>query len=261
MLASWFHKQSQAYWLVNAETHQQAIKQNGQLGFSDALPLFHGPSFEQVMPLSPWLIPSQPELQNVSADVFKQGIGFSSDLSMWEVLEHLRSLLYVALDGEEVMFRFYDIKVLAPMLKVFSQDEINAFLGNIQQVALMFENELTIYNSTRSVPFQLQKSTWWKIAPQHLEPLYQVEAHAKALERRLWAKLPSHINQLDSPSLMLQTTLQSALDKGATTDEAESIALVNFAHLSNISCVTLAQALLLNSSETQELIEIEKELS
>lgn len=260
MLTSWFWQQKQAYWLVSAEVHQQAIKQNNQLGFSEALPLFHGEAFAEVILYSPWLIPMQSGLHNVDSETFSQGIVLVSNAEMWDVMGHLRSLLYAALDGEEVMFRFYDPKVLAPMFSTFNQDEINAFLGNCQSIAFVHEQELREYNSTRMLAYEQNQTTWWKIKPQHLEPLYTVKSHAKAIERRLWEKMPAQMNQLESPFLTLQQALLKALDTGVTTDKAEQIALITFIKQTHVDYWTLAQALLLDDLDIQELKEIEKEM-
>lgn len=258
MLASYFFGQERAYWLVSADIHQQAIKQNHQLGFSDALPLFHGESFKQVMPYSPWLIPIQPELQNVDSDTFNQGIMLVSHEPMWDVVAHLRSLLYAALDGEEVMFRFYDPKVVVPMLTTFTQDEINAFLGNSQQLTCLQEGQLAVYHNTSQLDYQLHSETWWKIQPQHLEPLYKVNEHAKAIVSKLWEKLPQKIDALPDPLVFFQEILQQALNDGTNSDKAESIALVQFSRLTNTSYTELSQALLLTRDELDELQEIEK---
>ncbi|WP_089137759.1 DUF4123 domain-containing protein [Vibrio rumoiensis] len=261
MLASWFFKQKQAYWLASADVHQQAIKENHQLGFNDVIPLFHGEQFKEVMPFSPWLIPAQESLNHVAQETFDNGIVFVSDSDIWDVIKHLRSMLYAALDGEEVLFRFYDPNVLAPMFATFTQDEINAFLGNGQHIAIMQEQELKIYRNHSQLPFQLIKATWWKIKPHHLEPLYKVEAHARAIERRLWERMPEQINQFESPSLTLQKILQQAIDNGASVDKAEQAVLVAFAQQTGVDYWELSQALFLDDNDVQLLKEIEKEMA
>ncbi|TVO31781.1 DUF4123 domain-containing protein [Vibrio algivorus] len=261
MLTSYFFNQEHAYWLVSSDIHQQAIKQNHQHGFPDALALFHSESFKQVMSYSPWLIPIQPELQHVDSDTFNQGIVLVSQAPMWDIVTHLRSLLYSALDGEEVMFRFYDPKVIVPMCATFTQDEINAFLGNSQQLACIQDGQLIIYHNTTQFDYQPHSETWWKIQPQHLEPLYKVDEHAKAIVSRLWEKLPKKINALPEPIAFFQAILQHALNEGINRHKAENIALFQFSKLTDTSDIELSQALMLTHDELKELQEIEKEVT
>lgn len=258
-LHNWFLSQKNAYWLVSSDIHKKAIKQNHQLGFPDTLPLFYGESFKQVMPYSPWLIPYHSELNHLDNDIFNQGLALVSHISMWEVMEHLRSLLYAALDGEEVLFRFYDPQVILPMLSTFAHDEVNAFLGNIQQLAGVQDESLKLYRNTSQLDYQPHSATWWKILPQHLEPLYNVKMHAKAIVHRLWEKLPHQIDKLVEPSAFFEQTLQQAIENGATPDKAENMALIQFSKQTRMQYTELSQALLLTRDETEELQKIDKE--
>lgn len=259
MLKSWFSQQTNAYWLATNELHQQAIKQNQQIGFNDALPLFHGESFKEVMLLSPWLIPIQDSFNNVEPSTFSQGMVIISNASIWDVISHLRSLLFVAMDGEEVLFRYYDQNVLSAVLPTFSQSEINAWLGNAQQLALMQADELKIYSNTSQFEYQLQNQTWWKMEPHHLAPTYQVAHHAKVIERRLWEKLPDQMCQLASPLVFIQQELQQALEHGSDFEQAESFVLVKFSQQTQTDYPSLAQALLLTREDVLELQQLEKE--
>lgn len=259
MLKSWFCQQANAYWLATDELHQQAIKQNQQIGFNDALPLFHGESFKEVMPLSPWLIPIQDSFNNVEPSTFSQGMVIVSNAPIWDVVVHLRSLLFVAMDGEEVLFRYYDKNVLAAVLATFTQSEINAWLGNAQQLALMQDDELKIYRNTSQLEYQLQNQPWWKMEPHHLAPTYQVAHHAKVIERRLWEKLPDQMCQLASPLIFIQQALQQALDHDNDFEQAESFALVKFSQQTQTDYSSLAQALLLTREDVQQLQQLEKE--
>lgn len=259
MLKSWSSQQTSAYWLTTADLHQQAIKQNQQIGFNDALPLFYGESFKEVMSLSPWLIPMQDSFNNVEPSTFSQGMVIVSNAPIWDVVVHLRSLLFVAMDGEEVLFRYYDKNVLAAVLATFTQSEINAWLGNAQQLALMQDDELKIYRNTSQLEYQLQNQPWWKMEPHHLAPTYQVTYHAKVIERRLWEKLPDQMCQWASPFIFIQQALQQALDHDNDFEQAESFALVKFSQQTQTDYSSLAQALLLTREDVQQLQQLEKE--
>ncbi|WP_462055269.1 DUF4123 domain-containing protein, partial [Vibrio cholerae] len=78
--------------------------------------VFHGETFAPVMSLSPWLIPVSDKVLELSDELLQQGIFLTSHSSTSELLSHLQSLLIAALEGEEVLFRFYDRQVILPML-------------------------------------------------------------------------------------------------------------------------------------------------
>ncbi len=258
-LHNWFLSQQNAYWLVSSETHKKAIKQNHQLGFSDALPLFYGESFHSVMDYSPWLIPVQSAFNNIEANTFEQGLVFVSSSSIWDVIEHLRTLLFAALEGEEVLFRFYDTKVLVPMLATFHQDEINVFLGNCQSISCVEGGILKQYTNLSQLEYKPKTSSWWRILPHHLAPLYNVKTHAQIIVNRLWEKLPRQTDLLSEPVVFFQHYLSQAIELGFSSDKAEGIALVEFSKQTNTSYQFLSQALLLTDDELDELQKIEKE--
>ncbi len=46
---------SVAYWLVTASVYQEAVKQ--LLSIEEATPLFEGKEYDDVIALTPWLVP------------------------------------------------------------------------------------------------------------------------------------------------------------------------------------------------------------
>lgn len=258
MLTSWFWEQKQAYWLVSVEIYQEAIKQNNQISFMEAIPLFHGDSFKDIQGFTPWIIPIQPALHNVDQTTFEQGFVWISDVSIWDVVSHLRSLLHASLNGEEVMFRFYDPKVLASMLNTFSPDEINAWLGNIKSMAIIENGVFQIYSNTSKREYKPKKVTWWKILPHHLVPFYQTQHHAYSIERRLWEKLPNMLERIPSINTTILSLLQKAIDKGLNSDEAESVVLASLAQQTKTEHSILSASLMLNDDEMKELRKMEE---
>ncbi len=157
--------------------------------------------FANAMPLSPWLVPVDESLAAVSQETLQQGLFFTSSADLQELTDHLRSLLTAGLDGEEVVFRFYDPKVLLPMLMVMDESDLNALFGNIKEL-IAFHTEtdqLQTWSSTRVTPFELQPAPWWPMKEAHLKPLYSTQTHAVILEKRFWEVLPESMEALDHP--------------------------------------------------------------
>lgn len=108
------------YWLVTADLFKKALNEN--MPVDEAIPLFCLNTFKDLMSLSPWLVPAE-SLTVLDEKLIQQGLLLKSDYPTNEVLNHLRSLLLAGLDGEEVLFRFYDPMVIAPMLNLMQESE------------------------------------------------------------------------------------------------------------------------------------------
>ncbi|NAX43114.1 MULTISPECIES: DUF4123 domain-containing protein [unclassified Vibrio] len=257
MLKSWFEAQSEhQYWLVDHKLHKLALAQNGGFGFEEAVPLFYGSMFDSVMPLSPWLIPVTDIVLELPESLLAQGLVLSSQVSTQEVLGHLRSLLIAALDGEEVMFRFYDRDVIIPILRAMDESEVNHFLGNINQLVAIDHHEedaLITFSNTSCSEFVLRHGTWWNMLPHHLAPLYNVNVHANSLERRWWELLPHLLQRLESPQQTILSALQSALEKQNSYEVAEQHALVALVTVTDTALDDLSHPLHLTLDELKEL--------
>lgn len=205
MILSWFQQQqNHRYWLVDRKLHKQALQQNGGFGFEEAVPLFYGAMFTEVMPLSPWLIPVSESILSLPEALLEQGIGLSSHAVGDEVLQHLRSLLIAGLEGEEVMFRFYDRSVIIAMLARMDQSEVNQFLGNINQLAALGDGDqghdrdqghLVTFDNTSHAPFNAQQGSWWVIKAHHLDKQENLPLLKANLESWLWQHFPKAMDQ------------------------------------------------------------------
>lgn len=123
MLLQWLSEQtSNVYWLADHLTFKQAVANNSGIVFDGTQVVFHGETFAPVMALSPWLVPVSDMVSDIDYECLQQGIFLSCSCPSTELLSHLQSLLIAALEGEEVLFRFYDRQVIVPMLE--RMDEI-----------------------------------------------------------------------------------------------------------------------------------------
>ncbi|EGR2039147.1 DUF4123 domain-containing protein [Vibrio cholerae] len=262
MLLQWLSEQtSNVYWLADHSTFKQAVANNSGIVFDGTQVVFHGETFAPVMSLSPWLIPVSDKVLALPDELLQQGIFLTSHSSTSELLSHLQSLLIAALEGEEVLFRFYDRQVIVPMLDAMRDLERNDFLGPVEKLAAVKQGVFQEWGNTRSFEFIYQPAPWWKIQPYHLMPLYRTEVHAQVLERRFWEKLPYVMEQLDEPQQSIKTILDEAKQANLGHDNAEYLVLN---HLWKASLATLEQmsdALHLNQQELQEIMQIREKLA
>ncbi|MES1384198.1 DUF4123 domain-containing protein, partial [Vibrio cholerae] len=82
--------------------------------------------------------------------LLQQGIFLTSHSSTSELLSHLQSLLIAVLEGEEVLFRFYDRQVIVPMLNAMRDLERNDFLGPVEKLAAVKQGVFQEWGNTRS---------------------------------------------------------------------------------------------------------------
>lgn len=260
------------YWLTGHLAFEAGLKtvvENTtlQAALSDATVLFTGAVFKQVMAMSPRLVTAELASQ-LPDNILVQGIGLESQATYPEVVAHLHSLLLAALDGEEVLFRFYDPQVLLPMLAVMRPDEIDQLLGNLDQLTGMQDTGPIFYHNSDhhsgSVPLTQHSltehtETWWKIQPHHLKPLYRTDIHAHSLERYWWEKIPRVMNIPDDPYAVILQALDQAQQQGDTEDEAELWALSTLAQTTRTPVDELAQGFDLTSEERNTLYLMSKE--
>ncbi|EJL6410747.1 DUF4123 domain-containing protein [Vibrio cholerae] len=262
MIQQWLVEQTTpVFWLLDQQAFKQVIAANNGLVFDGTQILFHGETFAPVMSLSPWLIPVSDKVLELPDELLQQGIFLTSHSSTSELLSHLQSLLIAALEGEEVLFRFYDRQVILPMLDAMRDLERNDFLGPVEKLAAVKQGVFQEWGNTRSSEFIYQLAPWWKIQPYHLMLLYRTEVHAQVLERRFWEKLPYVMEQLDEPHQWIKTILDEAKQANLGHDNAEYLVLN---HLWKGSLTTLEQmsdALHLNQQELQEIMQIREKLA
>ncbi|MGD8110997.1 DUF4123 domain-containing protein [Vibrio sp. TRT 21S02] len=261
MLKAWFSaRQQNNFWLVDKKGYQTVIQANHGKAIDDAMPLFQGEQFSEVLDLSPWLLPISSELLSLADDVFTFGIGLSTSVEQITLIQHLRSLLVAAYEGEEMMFRFYDTNVLSPMFETMDAGERSAFLGCVSELAICHDGELAQYDSDMTEHWAHQDAIWWKILPKHLAPLYKVTTHAKALERRFWQKLPDSMAQLDDPYQTLLTAMESAQQRNLSAQDIEFVAIKTLMSATNTHLSVITQAFHLSQDEQSQLMNTQEKI-
>ncbi|MDC0610750.1 DUF4123 domain-containing protein [Vibrio sp.] len=257
MLSEWFNeKVYTCYWLVDSITFQKALEANNYQSFRDTFVLFDNKPFEDVMDFTPKLIPVTKEVKNLPKEILNHGIGLKTEAPKTKLLEHLQSLLLAALDGEEVLFRFYDINVIAPMLREMEQGELEQFLGNIKSLAVFGDKGLETYSSNNESQYKYQNRPWWIIKPRHLEHLYNVENHARLLERFWWEKIPDVLAELDDSLNVITQFLKQGVERYPSKKQAELFTLKQTTYLTNISLNHVTGKLLLDKDEIDFMNEI-----
>lgn len=199
MLLQWLSEQtSNVYWLADHSTFKQAVANNSGIVFDGTQVVFHGETFAPVMALSPWLVPVSDMVSDIDYECLQQGIFLSCSCPSTELLSHLQSLLIAALEGEEVLFRFYDRQVILPMLERMDEIEKNQFLGKINQLVVFDsheKNRLVSFANTSNTQFTALQTTWWVIKPHHLEDQENLPLVQANLESWLWRYFPKVMNE------------------------------------------------------------------
>ncbi|EOX3405325.1 DUF4123 domain-containing protein [Vibrio cholerae] len=199
MLLQWLSEQtSNVYWLADHSTFKQAVANNSGIVFDGTQVVFHGETFAPVMALSPWLVPVSDMVSDIDYECLQQGILLSCSCPSTELLSHLQSLLIAALEGEEVLFRFYDRQVIVPMLERMDEIEKNQFLGKINQLVVFDsheKNRLVSFTNTSDAQFTAKKTTWWVIKRHHLEDQENLPLVQANLESWLWRHFPKVMNK------------------------------------------------------------------
>ncbi|MCE0492489.1 DUF4123 domain-containing protein [Vibrio salinus] len=257
MLNEWFNESLYScYWLVDSQTFEMALEANNYQNFKDTFILFDNTPFEDVMDFTPKLIPVSEEVKNLPKEILNHGIGLKTEAPKTQLLEHLQSLLLAALDGEEVLFRFYDINVISPILREMEQGELEQFLGNIKSLAVFAENGLETYSNNNESQYRYQNRPWWIIKPRHLEHLYNVENHARLLERFWWEKIPVVMAELDDSLNVITQFLKQGVERYPSKEKAELFTLKQMTHLTNIPLNEVTGNLLLDEDEIDFMNEI-----
>ncbi|MBD1557853.1 DUF4123 domain-containing protein [Vibrio sp. S9_S30] len=240
------------YWIVSSEGFDLAIRSEGIHKIEDAHTFFHESYFRDLKSLSPRMIPIRDNILSLPEDILHLGIIIASSAEYHTLIEHYSSLFHAILDGEEVLFRYHDPMVIAPMLPTMSQSDMNLFLGNAEKVAVYFEEKVTQFQNSSEQLFQPKTSPWWVMKDTHLKPLYKTAIHAKHLERHLWRFVPELIRQHDDPAHQIDQYLQSTPHPQCTESDRETYALANLLATSkDITLKALTEKLHLSAQEVE----------
>ncbi|MGD8117722.1 DUF4123 domain-containing protein [Vibrio sp. TRT 29B02] len=245
-----FDEKTNLYWLVTASNFRHTIQTTGAL--EGAAPVFDNSFSNELMPLSPWLIPIEtlnPALQNE----LTQGIILASKTEFNGVMAHLRSLLWAYLEGEKVLFRFYDPVVIMPMLAVMSDGDRSQFLGNISHWLHWQGEEYTRYENHSPLAFTLQTNPWWRVKSEHLTAKEDHTTLATNIERALWRVLPTAINKLANPKQFIEKALQQFPSMYATSVDRQIYVLAHLIKAEIVNINDVVDVLHLSLTEREQL--------
>lgn len=211
--------------------------------------LFFDDPFAQLSEYSPWLIPWHSELSTLPEAILSLGIGIHSSFEFDDLLEHFRSLLIAAYQGELITFRFYDPQVLFPMLKGMSAQRRSQLLGPVATLHFFCESHWLEFKNSDASSWLPQPCPWWRIEPSDTESLYSVDHHAYSLTRRLWQCSPELLVNVDDAQSELKNYLTNAINQGFDDDQRELWAVGQLAMQYDYSINALARELHLNEQE------------
>ncbi len=259
------------YWLAQAKVFQKALR-FGEV--NNAKAAFVGDAFKAVSHGSPVIVDTK-ELSFVPDEVKMQGMLLVSDASMYEVIQHLNSLFFMMLDGEQVLMKFYQPQIFTTLMAQFSDLEVTRFLGNINEWRVVEEGGVQpkVYKRLESYveqnPYQLQVSPWWNLTAEHMKGFNDPQLHMFALVRALWNQFPrvlrdhkDTINKLVSMSFAEASTCDWSLEKdkppyrdfGFSDEEyCELYVLAKVCDNTVITCQQMSEAFRFNPDEQFKL--------
>lgn len=245
-----FDEKTHLYWLVTASHFRHTIQSTGAL--EGAAPVFDNTFSHELMPLSPWLVPLL-TLNSALQDKLKEGIILTSDTEFNSVMAHLRSLLWAYLEGEKVLFRFYDPVVIMPMLAAMSDSDRYQFLGNIGRWLHWGGEEYISYENHSTQPFTLQKNPWWRVKSEHLTAKENHTTLATNIERALWHKLPKAMNKLSNPNEFIEKALQQFPPMYASSIDIQIYVLAHLIEAKLVNIYEIIDVLHLSLTEREQL--------
>ncbi len=148
------------YWYQHAEP-------------TDCWPLYAGTEWSDDILSGPWLLPLaqlsswESWWQQLVANEYATGLLLASACPPEKLVRHWQSLLTAGLDGEEVLFRYYDPRILGPMLFAFTEEETRRFLGPTHELLLWHQG-----GWLSAVPYLEPDLTehhepWWRMKDAH----------------------------------------------------------------------------------------------
>lgn len=164
----------QIYAIIDPLAENEPLKywyQHADL--TDAWPLYVGTEYGDDVLSGPWLLPlsqlpSWPSWWQEQEEN-EQATGFliASESSSERLVQHWKSLIKAGLDGEEVLFRFYDPRVLGPMLFTFTEDETRRFLGPTNEMLVWHQGEWMSASPYPEPDMTEHSESWWRMRSRH----------------------------------------------------------------------------------------------
>ncbi len=157
--------------------------------------LYQQSAYEALAEIGPLLVAVRPPSE--LAQVFQQewqataGIWLESDASEDDLVEHLRSLIHVRLDGDQTMlFRYHDPRIMALWLGALKTDERDPLMGPVKRIRLPADSgaELALLRENKPQAFaRYDDIPWLRLSQKQLEQMNQAK-HA-CFDQRLLAHL------------------------------------------------------------------------
>ncbi|NQD95560.1 DUF4123 domain-containing protein [Pseudomonas sp. CrR25] len=157
--------------------------------------LYQQSAYEALAEVGPLLAAVRPHSQ--LAQIFQQewqataGIWLESDASEDDLVEHLRSLIHVRLDGDQTtLFRYHDPRIMALWLGAMKADERDPLMGPVQRIRLPADSaaELALLRENKPQVFaRYAGRPWLRLSREQLERMNQAK-HA-CFDRRLLTHL------------------------------------------------------------------------
>ena len=169
---------------------------------TQAWPLYGGTEFTDDILHGPWLLPlaQLPSglawWQEQESAGQAQGVLIASPYPVEQLVRHWQSLLIAGLDGEEVLFRYYDPRVLAPMLATYTETEICQFLGPTTSLLIWDQADWQAYSPCPKAALTEHTEPWWRMRPAHFvgQP-GEKETCLTNIEQWLWQQAPELTTQ------------------------------------------------------------------
>lgn len=140
---------------------------------TQAWPLYGATEFTDAILQGPWLLPLAQlpnwltwwQEQAISGQA--QGILIASSYPVERLVRHWQSLLIAGLDGEEVLFRYYDPRVLAPMLATLTHAEIRQLLGPTTSLLIWDKTTWQVHSPYPDLDLTEHSEPWWRMRSVH----------------------------------------------------------------------------------------------
>ncbi|WP_375320231.1 DUF4123 domain-containing protein [Aliivibrio logei] len=220
----------QSYLIVNPLEDKDVIERFYHFGGNDAYPLYLDSEFDAQKEIGPWLLPypSKDFLAYFAKKPSGFHIYFLDDIETHR--QHWKSLTFAGLDGELVLFRYYDRMVLEPMLSAFSQIELSTFLGTANRIKII-SNDISVSFKNSAPRLIHQLEPWWRIEKHHSQ--YSLKRHAWIVERLAWQRFPELMKTVYNLNFDIQLKLIGFLKQGISyqlsNEELEAYSMVQLA--------------------------------
>ncbi|HIF9341166.1 TPA: DUF4123 domain-containing protein [Photobacterium damselae] len=217
--------------------------------------LFTTTNFESLIDVTPWVVELNPShLANPNLNLDNGLILMSKD-PIENVVAHLQTLLLAANEGEIVFFRSYEPEILQPMLKRFTPQEIEAFLGNIETMALVGDAGVELYQNPQANNYHRPiESPWWIIKDHHLDN-NNLNAQANQLNRYIWHRSPDLVAPYKDSLSIIKDIITEGKSQGFE-QQTEFYLLAKLGIASNIDASTIRTIYRLDHDDYLELLEI-----